>query len=529
MFKAVKTRAILTDTAFHELKNRLRLDLLDLQQRCRQAAGFPIIVVVSGIRGAGGVDTLNLLNTWMDPRWIHTHVFDAPSDEERERPPFWRYWRSLPEAGNMGLYLDGWYGDDVAAHCRGHTTAPAFAAQIKRIAAFERGLCDDGALIVKIWLHLSKGEQRRRADTHRIDPVFGFRPSDAAWPQPAPYDAFTTAAAKSLRATSTAEAPWHVIDAADDNYRRATVLTILRDAVSAHRKTWRKATKAAAKEMKHAVKEDKSQKRPARKSRHSALAKVKFGMTMSAAAYASAFRARQARLYELQKAARTMGISTVIAFEGWDAAGKGGAIRRLTYALSARNYAVVPISAPSDEERAHHYLWRFWRHLSRAGHVTLFDRSWYGRVLVERVEHLTTDDAWRRSYGEINDFEDQLTDYGAVVLKFWLHIDMAEQLKRFKERRDTAYKSWKITDDDWRNRSKWDHYEAAVNDMIAATSTKNAPWHVVPANDKHTARILIFDVVIKALERALKAKRGGGLLPGGRGPSRISRRHKKPI
>jgi polyphosphate kinase 2 (PPK2 family) len=205
----------------------------------------------------------------------------------------------------------------------------------------------------------------------------------------------------------------------------------------------------------------------------------------------------------LQKQARAAGLSTVIAFEGWDAAGKGGAIRRVTYALSARNYQVVPIAAPNDEERAHHYLWRFWRHLGRAGHMTLFDRSWYGRVLVERVDHFITDAAWTRAYAEINAFERQLADHGTVVIKFWLHIDADEQLKRFKERRDTAYKRWKLTDDDWHNRKKRALYEAAVNDMVTRTSTARAPWHIVPANDKRFARIMILDVTIKAIQQAL--------------------------
>ena len=511
MFRTAEKGRTLTDAAFREVKDRLRLDLVDLQQRCRLAAEFPIIVVVSGVQGAGGVDTLNLLNTWMDPRWIHTHALDAPSDEERERPLFWRYWRTLPPAGNIGLYLDGWYADAVNAHCRRHTTATVFSAHLKRIAAFEQTLAADGALIVKLWLHLGKDEQRRKADTHRVDPVFGFRSSDAAWPQPAPYDAFTTVAAISLKATSTTEAPWHVIAAADDNYRRASVLTILRDAINAHRKTRRKRSKAAAKELKRAGKADKKQNKPPKQTRRGALAKVDLSKTMTPAAYARAFRTRQAQLYELQKAARDVGLSTVIAFEGWDAAGKGGAIRRLTYALSARNYTVTPIAAPNDEERTHHYLWRFWRHLGRAGHVSLFDRSWYGRVLVERVEHLIAEEAWRRAYGEINDFEKQLAERGAVVLKFWLHIDPGEQLRRFKEREETPYKRWKITDDDWRNRAKWNLYEVAVNDMIAATSSKHAPWHLVPANDKHFARIIVLDTVIKALEGALKARKKGGL------------------
>ncbi|MBY0509551.1 MAG: polyphosphate:AMP phosphotransferase [Rhodospirillaceae bacterium] len=497
MFKAAETGTKLSDAAFRAARDQLRFDLVELQQRCRQVAGFPIIIVLAGVQGAGVVDSLNLLNTWMDPRWIHTHAIDRPSDEERERPLFWRYWRSLPAAGNIGLYLDGWYGEAFAKK--------GGAPHLRDIKAFERTLTDDGALIVKIWLHLTAAQQKRKPDTHQLDPVFGFRASDATWPQPAPYGAFVATAAKALKATHTDAAPWHVINGHDDNHRRATLLTILRDAMENHRKAWRTKAKAAAKEIRQAVKAHK--KRKGVTSLAGPLSKVDLSKTMSAAAYAKAFRPRQDRLYDLQKQAHAAGVSTVIAFEGWDAAGKGGAIRRVTYALSARNYEVVPIAAPNDEERAHHYLWRFWRHLGRAGHMTLFDRTWYGRVLVERVDRFITDGAWKRAYKEINEFEKQLADHGTLLVKFWLHIDAGEQLKRFKERRDTPYKRWKLTDDDWHNRGKRALYEAAVNEMLTRTSTTHAPWHVVPANDKQCARIMILDVTIKALERALKQRK----------------------
>jgi polyphosphate:AMP phosphotransferase len=502
MFERLAGASPMSDSTFSWVKDRLRMDLVDLQQRCRAEAAFPILIVVAGVQGAGGVDTVNMLNTWMDPRWIHTHAFDTPSDEERERPLFWRYWRSLPAAGTIGLYLDGWYGDAWRARCQGRSTPAGFAAHLKQIAAFEQTLTDEGALIVKIWLHLDEPVQKRKADTHRMDPVFGFRASDASWPQPAAYGRFIAAAAKSIKATSSESAPWHLLDGSDDNARRAGVLTLLRDAIKAHKKAWHKKSKAAAK----ALKQERKSKAAARRKRD-ALAKIDLAKTMSDEAYARAFRDRQARMYELHKAARAAGISTIIAFEGWDAAGKGGALRRLTYALSARNYKVVPIAAPNEEERAYHYLWRFWRHLQRDGRMTLFDRSWYGRVLVERVEHLIPAEVWRRAYGEINAFETHLAEHGSVVLKFWLHIDEAEQLRRFKDRQKTPHKRWKITGDDWRNRAKRKAYELAVNEMIAATSTKAIPWHLIPANDKHAARIMIFDCAIKALEKALKQRR----------------------
>ncbi len=502
-FRKVTAGAKLSESALGKLKDELRVELVELQQRIRVEARSPVIIVLAGVQGAGVIDSLNLLNSWMDPRWIRTHVFETPSDEERARPPFWRYWRSLPAAGTIGLYLDGWYGDALNAYCRKQENSAAFGARLRRIKAFEHTLAADGALVVKFWLHLRKAQQRKKLDSHRDDVLTGFKASDNSWLQPAPYDPYTKAAARALRATATAQAPWHLIDGAEDMPRRAQLLTVLRDALEAHNKARHKAEKHDAKAIKQAKKDDKRGLAPRRRG---ALEQVDLGTSMSQAAYAQAFHIRQAKLYALQKKARTAGIATIVAFEGWDAAGKGGAIRRLSYAFSARNYQVVPIAAPNDEEKAHHYLWRFWRHVSRAGRITLFDRTWYGRVLVERVEHLIPPEAWARAYGEINDFEEHLTSHGTVLVKLWLHIDPDEQLRRFRNREETPHKRWKISPDDWRNRKQWDRYAVAVNDMVAATDSPAAPWHLVPANDKRAARIMIFDIVIKALERALKAR-----------------------
>jgi polyphosphate kinase 2 (PPK2 family) len=193
-----------------------------------------------------------------------------------------------------------------------------------------------------------------------------------------------------------------------------------------------------------------------------------------------------------------------IVFEGWDAAGKGGAIRRLTRPLSARDYEVVSYAAPTEEERAHPWLWRFWRRLPRAGRMLIFDRSHYGRVLVERVEGFAKPDEWERAYDEIVDFERQLCEHGCIVLKFWLHISQSEQLARFRARQQTPYKKYKITEEDFRNRQRWDDYVRAVDEMVARTSTEHAPWHLVPANDKRVARLEVLKQVNRALERALE-------------------------
>lgn len=201
----------------------------------------------------------------------------------------------------------------------------------------------------------------------------------------------------------------------------------------------------------------------------------------------------------------------IILFEGWDAAGKGGAIKRLTQEVDSRGYEVYPIAAPAGEDRTHHYLWRFWRRLKppEEKQIQIFDRSWYGRVLVERVEGFCSEAAWKRAYREINEFERQMVDSGMILVKFWLHTTQEEQLRRFEERQANPAKSWKLTDEDWRNREKWPLYEAAVEDMLLKTSTIHAPWTVVEANDKYFARLKVLRTVVDTVTHDLNIKLPG--------------------
>ena len=508
MFEPAEIGAKLSDVAFQHAKSTLRLDLVGLQQRNRLPPKFPVIVLISGVRGAGVADTLNLLNTWMDPRWIQAHAVEPPSDEERQHPLFWRFWRSLPASGTTGVYLGGWYAQPFADHSAGMITDASFAARMRAIADFETTLAEEGALIVKVWLHLGKDAAAKAQLAHKPDSAFGFRSGDDVIPQPPDYAKYIATAARGIAATQGEQTPWHIIEGSDDNFRRATVLTLLRNRLRAQFKHWDRQNKATAKNLKRERKDAaKALKKNNTRNRSPRLAKVDLTKTLGDAAYKQAFAVLQARLYAAQKQARTLGISTVVAFEGWDAAGKGGAIRRLTYCLNARNYQVVPISAPNDEERAHHFLWRFWRALQPDGRFTIFDRTWYGRVLVERVDNLIPEAAWKRAYAEINDFEKQLTGHGDVVLKFWMHIDRKTQKKRFEEREDTPHKTWKISEDDWHNRKRWHLYEAAIEDMLAKTSRPHARWHVIAARDKQCARITVLKTIAAALEKAIAARK----------------------
>ncbi|MGE5475987.1 MAG: polyphosphate:AMP phosphotransferase [Bacteroidales bacterium] len=505
MFEAAELGRKVEREEFDKMAPQLRTDLLDLQQRLR-LADFPVIIVFAGVDGAGKNETVNLLNEWMDPRWIVTRAYGPPSDEERERPDFWRYWRDLPPKGKIGLFLSSWYHRPFLSRALGDTTQAEMEEQLERVVHFEKALADEGALILKFWMHLSEKAQKKRLKKLEEDPLTAWQVSDTDWKHYKLYDKFIGAAERLIMQTSRGHAQWHIVEGADARYRTSVVLNTLRDAILSHLDAREVANKVAA-EMKKPAKKTKAAKPAALVNQPSILSSLDMTQTVTGDDYNRALQENRARLSQLHRKAKDKGISTVLVFEGWDAAGKGGTIRRLTNALNARDYQVIPIAAPTEEERAQHYLWRFWRHLARSGRVTIFDRSWYGRVLVERVEGFCSEEAWRRAYGEIIDFEEQMVQSGTVLCKFWLHITQEEQLARFNQRGEIEYKKWKLTDEDWRNREKWGDYEAAVNDMVEKTSTTVAPWTLVEANDKPFARVKVLSTVCDALEAALKKRR----------------------
>jgi polyphosphate:AMP phosphotransferase len=475
----------------------LRTELLDMQRRLTEAR-FPVIVVFAGVDGAGKGETVNLLHEWMDPRYLITRAYGEPSDEERERPEYWRYWRDLPPDGRIGFFLSSWYSRPVLDQVQRRSTAADFDRQLDRIVAFERMLTDDRALIVKFWMHLGKKAQHKRLRSLEKDPLTRWRVTREQWRNWRRYDKFVAAAERVLQRTSTGNAPWMIVEGVDEGYRSLTVVNAIKDAVSQALGEGR----GVRPTPKPAVRSARTAKR-----RIAAPSTILNSLDMSKAISKKTFSAElekhQGRLNLLHRKAKEKGLSTILVFEGWDAAGKGGAIRRVTAALDARSYQVIPIAAPTDEERSHHYLWRFWRHLPRAGRLTIFDRSWYGRVLVERVEGFATEPEWIRAYAEINEFEDELVDHGIVLVKYWIHITPDEQLRRFKEREKAQYKRWKLTDEDWRNRTNWGDYERAVNDMVERTSTRIAPWTLVEGNDKNFARLKVLKTACTSISNAL--------------------------
>jgi polyphosphate:AMP phosphotransferase len=503
MFEVAEVGRKLSKTDYKAQVPHLRSELLTVQQELRQAS-FPVIVLFAGVDTAGKGETINLLNTWMDPRWILTRGYTPPSSEERERPRLWRYWRDLPPRGRLAMFLSAWYSSPILDRVARRLTAAEFDSLLDQVAAFERALTDDGAIIVKFWMHLSKRAQSKRLRAFENDPLQRWRVTKDQWKHWEMFDKFVSAADHAIRRTSTDSAPWHIVEGEDERYRTIVVATELRDAIrrGLDRRPGAAPRRAPAERRARSDKASDALQRVERK--FNVLDNLDLSQRLSDADFKRELAEQQARLNALQRRAGKRGISTIVVFEGWDAAGKGGAIRRVTESLDARDYQVIPVAAPTDEERAHHYLWRFWRHLSRAGRITIFDRSWYGRVLVERVEGFATEAEYMRGFGEITHFEEQLVAHGILVVKFWLHISKDEQLRRFRDRSHTSYKQWKITSEDWRNRKRWADYTVAVNDMVARTSTKIAPWTLIEGNDKNFARIKVLKTLAGRMAERLK-------------------------
>ncbi len=471
----------------------LREALVQLQVAL-QPAPFPVLLVIAGDDASGRGEIVNILNGWLDPRGVETFAFHDLTDEERERPPMWRYWRSLPPRGRMAIYAGGWHTEALAEDPRNPRELVRFQETLRHLAHFESLLAADGALIVKIWLRLSKEAQGARLRELEEDPDTAWRVSADDWKHHRDYARRTGLAERMRRATHRPHAPWHLVEAADVRARNVAVADLLLARFHTHLRSHGKTRKLAS------PRKTVSQ-RPAGLRRLRALA---LDQHLSESAYEAKRDKWLGRLNRAVRTAAQEGRSIVWVFEGWDAAGKGGAIRRLTSAIDARDYRVIPIAKPTDEEKSHHYLWRFWRHVPRAGRATIYDRSWYGRVLVERLEGFCSEEEWRRAYAELNDFESQLTEHGIIVLKFWLQLSPDEQLRRFRHREKTAYKRHKINAEDWRNRKRWDDYEIAVGDMLALTHRPDAPWHLVPADNKRFARLEILKESCKRIAAELE-------------------------
>ncbi|MEL0083183.1 MAG: polyphosphate:AMP phosphotransferase [Gammaproteobacteria bacterium] len=473
----------------------LREALLNAQFQLVEKPDFPVVIVIGGVDGAGKGEMVNLLNEWMDPRHIDSIAFGTASDEERERPPFWRFWRTLPPNGRLGILIGSWYTQPVVSRVLGEATTAELDEAIHRIVHFEQMLTDEGILLLKYWFHLSREQQHKRLKKLEKDPATRWRVTDTDWQRFKIYDQFREVSEHTLRRTSTGNAPWLVVEGNDSNYRSLTVGKSLLTALN---------TRLAAPTTDPEDHPAPPMIEPV--DDLNLLQTLAMNQAITKPEYRQALEREQGRLNQLSRHPDFANSSVVMVFEGNDAAGKGGSIRRLAQALDARSYNIIPVAAPTQDELAQPYLWRFWRKLPRRGQFTIFDRSWYGRVLVEKIEGYCEERDWMRAYSEICDFEEQLTEHGILVIKFWLAITKDEQLRRFKEREQIAFKRYKITEEDWRNRERWDEYEQAVCEMVERTSSEFAPWTLIPANNKYHARLEVLRTVSSRLEKLLGVK-----------------------
>ncbi|MGE4368942.1 MAG: polyphosphate:AMP phosphotransferase [Burkholderiaceae bacterium] len=464
----------------------LRTNLLKAQYAALKKADSALLIVVAGIDGVGKGGCIRLLNEWMDARHVSTLAFGPPGPQVAQMPALWRYWAAMPAKGQTGIVFGSWYHELFAELAEKKPDWGRVDHLAQRIREFEDLLTHNHVKVLKLWFHMSREGQAGRVQALLSNP-------DTAW-QVAPmdlkvskrFDRARRAGAVALTLTHAAHAPWVVIPSADDSLRSVhagdAVLKALRSRPRPNRLPRTAVTPAV---------------QPLR------LDTLDYAAGMSKSDYEPLLAQWQGRLARAVRHKKFASKALILAFEGQDAAGKGGAIRRVTHALDPRQFRAIPISAPTDEELARPYLWRFWRHLPEPGRIAIFDRSWYGRVLVERVEGYASQAQWRRAYREINEFETQLIENGAIVLKFWLAITKEEQLQRFHDRQKSPFKTFKITPDDWRNRKQWDAYVDAANDMFAYTHTAMSPWHLVSANDKHHARIEVLKQIVLRLEAAI--------------------------
>jgi len=466
---------------------RLRDRMVNTQQTVREAK-LPVIVLLEGWDSAGKGNLINELISEMDPRFYSVATYEHTAEQDERYPFLKKFFDVLPENGKY-LFLDtGWMEDAVGKYLRREITREEYERRVESCNTFERQLRDNGYVLVKLFLHVSKEEQLRRITALRENRDTEWRVTgDDLWQQQE-YDRFLKTYDRFMEDTDKI-APWHVLDGESRKKALLDGLKAITDAVDRALERGRYVGKATDK--KFPLLGGPSQK------------DADLTASISPEEYKSELKRLQKKLSELHNQIYRKRIPVVICYEGWDAAGKGGNIRRIAYPLDPRGFDVIPVASPTPGELARHYLWRFWTKLPRSGHVTIFDRTWYGRVMVERIEGFCSEDDWKRAYGEINEFEKELTDWGTVVLKFWIHIDPDTQLERFQARQNTPEKQWKITEEDWRNRDKWPQYEEAVEEMLLKTSTEYAPWHIIESVDKKYARIRTLQIVTDALEKAV--------------------------
>ncbi len=477
-----------TDEKISEKLKTLRIQLAKRQLLIKEKK-LPVLVVFDGWGAAGKGSVLGRVIKNLDPRFFKTQTLSAVTEEEARRPFLYRYFSKIPEAGKIVFFDGSWMDDVTLDYLRGNIKEKEYNRRITGIKRFERQLNDDGYLVVKFFFQIDKKTQKKRIKGLLDDKTTSWRVNKEDLWQNDHYDKCLKVYNNYLEATNQFVAPWYFIDSESKKWAEAQVLEILIKNIDTALQNSERAVPILQNTF--------SMKKVG------ALRNIDLNKTISDEEYDEKLDRLQKKLRKLHNEIYSKKIPVIIAYEGWDAAGKGGNIKRVAAALDPRGYEVHPIASPEPHEKARHHLWRFWTRLPKDGHIAIFDRTWYGRVMVERLEGFCSENDWQRAYNEINEFENELYDWGAIIIKFWVQIDKDTQLRRFTERQDTPEKRWKITDEDWRNREKWDLYETAVDEMIEKTSTEFAPWYVLESNDKHYARIKALEIIIDAIEKRI--------------------------
>ena len=473
------------DEGVEEAKKRLA----DIQIQVKEKK-LPVLVVLEGWDAAGKGSVLGRVIKDLDPRFFDVRTMDKPSEEELRRPFLYKYFAQLPEAGKFMFLEGGWMDELNSQLLHGKISEDEYERGIRSVECFERQLADNGYLLVKFFFHITKKEQRRRMDRLLEDKNTSWRVSDKDKWQNKNYDKCCRQFDYFMQRFEDSRSPWNIIDAKHHKWAQLELMSVLLEKLD-------ESLEAGVQEA--AIPENRFRLRSM-----PMLSEVELNQDMDVMEYRKQLAKCQKKLAKLHNELYRKKVPVIIAYEGWDAAGKGGNIKRIAGALDPRGYDVHPIASPEPHEKSRHYLWRFWTRLPKTGHIAIFDRTWYGRVMVERLEGFCSQNDWQRAYNEINEFERELKDWGAVIIKFWVQIDKETQLARFKDRENTPEKRWKITDEDWRNREKWDQYEDAVNEMLHRTSTDFAPWYILESNNKYYARIKALKIVIREIEKALE-------------------------
>lgn len=495
MFEKIELNKNLSKSEYKEVETTYESRIGAIQRQLKEK-NIPVIVVFEGWDAAGKGSLINQMILPMDPRGFSVHTIGDPQCDELRRPYLQRFWMKIPKRGGLAVFDKSWYHRTFEERINKSIDSSKLAEAYGEIRAFERQLTDDGYVIIKLFIHISKEEQKKRFNKLESNKATSWRVTKKDWKQNKNYDEYLEAVEETIRETDNEYAPWTIIEGTNRRFAAAKMyLTVLK--VLENRLKLAEASKGEA------ASNNEKNIYPMAEMNSSILKSVDLTLSLKKENYKKQLKEKQKRISELGYEIYRRKIPVVLAYEGWDAAGKGGNIKRLTKRLDPRGYEVIPVAAPNEYEMGHHYLWRFWKEMPKTGHIAIFDRSWYGRVLVERVEGLCSRDAWKRAFKEINEMEENLANAGTVIRKFWLEIDKEEQLRRFEERQKDPLKSWKITDDDWRNREKWDAYSEAVDEMLFRTSTSFAPWVIIESTDKYYARIKVLDEVIKAIESKL--------------------------